>query len=155
MVRRFSLLFVVTGIALAMLPWLTVAPSRAADEKDPPQSSEKEIEVKPGLRKTAIKAFMRKKLAASQSLIEGLALEDFELIEKGTAQLKAMSIAAEFMVVDDPLYAGHADEFRRTVAKTAKAAKEKRLDGATLGFVDMTMSCVECHKFVRAILVAQ
>lgn len=111
--------------------------------------------MKPGLKKTAMKAFMRKKLAASQDILEGLALEDFELIEKGAKELKATAAAAEFMVVNDPLYAEFADDFRRTVGKLEKAAREKRIDGATLSFVDTTMNCVECHKYVRTILVAQ
>jgi hypothetical protein len=36
-----------------------------------------------------------------------------------------------------------------------KAAKEKRIDGATLEYMDMTMSCVECHKYARNVLVAK
>lgn len=111
-------------------------------------------EDKPGPRKLAMKAFMRKKLAASQRILEGLALEDFDAVAQGTKELRAVSGAAEFIVVKDPIYREHADEFRRIVGKMAKAAQEKRIDGATLGFVDMTVSCVECHKFVRTILVA-
>src|SRR5262249_26954266 len=125
----------------------------AKDEKDPDPKTEKQV--KPGLSKVAMKEFMRKKLASSQEVIEGLAVEDFELIEKGAKQLKGMSAAAEFRAINDPLYAEHASEFRRIVAKMEKAAREKRLDGATLGFVDMTMSCVECHKYVRTIMIAR
>lgn len=101
-----------------------------------------------------MKAFMRKKLALSQDIMEGLALEDFKKIEEGARQLNAMSVAAEFMVVKEPLYADEAAEFRRTVNKMEKAAKELRLDAATLSFMDMTMSCVECHKYVRTIRIA-
>jgi hypothetical protein len=98
---------------------------------------------------------MRKKLEASQSLIEGLVLEDFDLIARGAKQLKATSSAAQFLVIHDPIYSGQADEFRRIIDKMEKAAKEKRIDGATLAYMDMTMSCVECHKYVRNVLVAQ
>ena len=87
-------------------------------------------------------------------MLDGLAVEDFDLITTGARQLKATSAAAEFMVIKDPLYSQEADEFRRIVDKMAKAAKEKRLDGATLAYVDMTVSCVECHKYARSVLVA-
>jgi predicted GTPase len=98
---------------------------------------------------------MRKKLEASQSVLEGLALEDFDLIARGAKHLKTTSAAAEFLVIHDPLYTEQADEFRRIIDKLERAAKEKRIDGATLAYVDMTMSCVECHKYVRNVLVAQ
>ena len=92
---------------------------------------------------------MHKKLAASQSVLEGLVVEDFDLVAEGAKQLKATATAAEFMAFNDPLYIEQAEDFRRVVNKLAVAAKEKRLDGATLGYMDMTMSCVECHKHVR------
>ena len=92
---------------------------------------------------------MRKKLAASQSVLEGLVSEDFDLIAEGAKQLKGTAAAAEFMASNDPLYVEHADDFRRIVNKLAVVAKEKRLDGATPAYIDMTMSCVECHKHVR------
>jgi hypothetical protein len=151
--RRFPLLLVISGALIASLAWLAVAPSNALNAAD--QAPKPETQTKPSAKKIAMKAFMRKKLASSQEIIEGLALEDFELIEKGAKQLKAMSAAAEFMVTNDPLYKEHSDDFRKVVIKMEKAAREKRIDGATLGFMDMTMNCVECHKYVRTILIAQ
>ena len=44
---------------------------------------------------------------------------------------------------------------RRIAEKLEKSAKDKRLDGATLAYVDMTLSCVECHKYVRNVLIAK
>lgn len=144
----------VAGVLVAgCSAWIAIASSDDKDKVEPPAKAE--AQEKPGPRKTAMKAFMRKKLSASQEILEGLALEDFELIESGAKQLKAMATAAEFVVVKDPLYDEFADDFRRTVSKLQKAAKEKRIDGSTLAYVDITMNCVECHKHVRTILVAQ
>lgn len=153
MVRRYSLLVAVVGGLLGLTWWLS-APASNADDQVAPAVKE-QAEKKPGNRKVAMKTFMRKKLESSQSILEGLALEDFELIGKGAKQLMTTSAAAEFMVINDPLYTEQADEFRRIVAKMEKAAKEKRIDGATLAYMDMTMSCVECHKYVRNVLIAQ
>ena len=146
-------LVVVGGLVVAACAWMAASHSSAKDEPESP--TKKEGEVKPGLKKTAMKMFMRKKLAASQEILEGLALEDYEKIESGAKQLKTMAAAAEFMVLNDALYDDFADDFRRTVNKLEKAAKEKRIDGATLAFMDTTMNCVECHKFVRTVLVAK
>jgi hypothetical protein len=153
MVRRYRLLLIVVGAFLGTA-WSLYVPVSVADEEAAPAAKE-ESRKKPGNKKIAMKVFMRKKLEASQSVIEGLALEDFDLIASGAKQLKTTSAAAEFLVIRDPLYSEYADEFRRIIEKMEKAAKEKRIDGATLAYMDMTMSCVECHKYVRNVLVAK
>ena len=128
-------------------------PNSTADDKSQPAIST--VQGKDGARKAALKVFMRKKLDASQDVLEGLAVEDFELILQGAKQLKATGAAAEFMVHNDALYAEYAGDFRRTVDKLERHAKEGKLDGAALAYVDMTLNCVECHKYVRNILVAR
>ena len=147
--RQYSLLFVIVGMILGAAWWLE-GPASRADEDQKPAEKKAEKE-KPGVKKTLLRAFMRKKLSASQSILEGLAVEDFDLIADGAKQLKFTAGAAEFMVSNDPLYVEHADDFRRIANKLAVAAKEKRLEGATLAYVDLTMSCVECHKHVRSL----
>jgi len=151
MVRHYSLLLLAAG-ALLGIAWSLQIPDSVGDDKAP--AAKEEPAKKPTNKKLAMKAFMRKKLEASQSILEGLAMEDFDLIARGAKQLKATSTAAEFLVIHDPLYAENADEFRRIIDKMEKAAKEKRIDGATLAYMDMTMSCVECHKYVRNVLIA-
>lgn len=151
--RQVSLLLVIVAVILGMT-WILQAPASRADDK--PKPAEKDAkEEKPGLKKSVVRAFMRKKLAASQSILEGLAVEDFDLIAEGAKQLKATAGAAEFMEFNDAEYVEHANDFRRIINKLAVAAKEKRLDGATLAFLDITMSCVECHKHVRSGAVAK
>jgi hypothetical protein len=153
MFRSSPLLLVALCTILGLAFWFEGGASSAQDKTKPAEkAADKE---KPTPKKIAMQAFMRKKLEASQSVLEGLAVEDFDMIALGARQLKTTSAAAEFMVTNDPMYAQQADEFRRIVAKLERAGKEKRLDGATLAYVDMTMSCVECHKYVRNILVAQ
>lgn len=152
MIRRFQKSLVAAALLVVAVCVLAVVPTTAKDEKEAASKGEDAVKT---ARKLAMKAFMRKKLVSSQEVIEGLALEDFELIERGAKSLKAMSVAAEFMVTDDPPYREHSDEFRKAIIKMEKAAREKRIDGATLGFLDMTMCCVECHKYVRATLVSR
>jgi len=100
------------------------------------------------------KEFMRAKLELSQRLLEGLATEDYEfLVSKGT-KLSAMSREAGWRVFENPEYDQQSATFRRNVDSLVKASKEKNLDAATLAYVRMTMSCVDCHKLVRGKLSA-
>lgn len=97
---------------------------------------------------------MRDKLELSQRILEGVALEDYDLIVSKATRLSAMSKEARWQAFQNPDYERYSVEFRRHVDALAKAARDKNLDGATLAYVRVTMSCVECHKLVRGKLVA-
>jgi len=105
-------------------------------------------------RNRAPKEFMREKLELSQKVLEGLALENYDLIVSRATRLSAMSKEVDWRVFDNPEYDQQSVIFRRQVDALAKAAKEKNLDAATLAYVRMTMSCIDCHKLVRGKLVA-
>jgi hypothetical protein len=65
-----------------------------------------------------------------------------------------MSKEADWRVFENPDYEQQSVIFRRQVDSLVKAAKNKNLDAATLAYVRVTMSCVDCHKLVRGKLVA-
>jgi hypothetical protein len=100
------------------------------------------------------KEFMLQKLEHSKRVLEGITMEDFALVAKHARTLRAMSLEASWRTFENPDYLRHTESFRRTVDALAAAADEQNLDGATLCFVKVTMSCVDCHKFVRGKKVA-
>lgn len=102
----------------------------------------------------ATKEFMRDKLELAQGILEGLSVENYELIISRSQRLSAMSQEADWKVFENPDYEQQSIAFRRNVDALTKAAKNKNLDGATLAYVRVTMSCIECHKYVRGRLVA-
>lgn len=97
---------------------------------------------------------MRKKLAAAQDILEGLTTEDFEMIAKGAKLLKDLTGDADFQVSKDSLYVQHSMELRSLAEKLEKSAKDLNLDKASLHYVNLTMTCIECHRFVRDTLIA-
>lgn len=99
------------------------------------------------------KEFMREKLGHSQKVLEALALEDFYTLEQRSKKLSAMTQEASWQAFQNPDYAQHSATFRRHANSLTRAAQEKDLDGATLAYVRLTMSCVDCHKHVRGKLV--
>ena len=102
----------------------------------------------------AMKKFMRDKLELAQGILEGLSVENYDLITSRAQRLSAMSQQADWKVFENPDYEQQSFAFRRNVDSLTKAAKNKNLDGATLAYVRVTMSCIECHKYVRGRLVA-
>jgi hypothetical protein len=94
---------------------------------------------------------MQQKLERSQKVLEGIAVKDFDLIEKNADELILISKKAEWRVLQTPDYVLHSDDFRRNADAIVKAARAKNLDGAALAYVQLTMSCVNCHKHVREV----
>ena len=92
---------------------------------------------------------MQQKLKASQKVLEGLSKGDFDAIETNAEALLRISHQAEWSSVKSADYELFTNQFRRAADDLVKNAKEKNLDGAALGYVEMTLTCVKCHKYVR------
>jgi hypothetical protein len=92
---------------------------------------------------------MKRKLENSQKVLEGVAMNDFDKIGKHADELIFISKQAEWKVLKTPEYELYSNEFRRNAADLVQKAKEKNLDGAALAYVDLTLTCVKCHKHVR------
>lgn len=92
---------------------------------------------------------MKRKMEAAQKILEGLALAQFDTIVTNAETLIFISRQASFRVLPTPEYELHSNEFRRIAGELASRAREKNLDGATLHYMDLTLTCVKCHKHVR------
>jgi hypothetical protein len=99
--------------------------------------------------------FMRAKLGHSQKILEALAVEDFGTIAKSAQEISLISQAELWQVFKTPEYLQHSNEFRRAADAVTDAAKKKNLDGAALAYMDMTLKCVNCHKYVRKVRMAR
>lgn len=111
--------------------WLTARSADAAPEPD------------------KVAGFMRAKLMHSQNVLEGLTTEDYDLIAKGAQELALASLDSNWHVLQTEDYARQSAEFRRACGTLGDAAKAKNLDGAALAWMDVTLKCVQCHKYVR------
>ena len=105
-------------------------------------------------RNRAAKEFMREKLELTQGVLEGLAVENYDLIIVKGAKISAMTKEMDWRIFENPNYEQQSATFRRHVDSLVTAAREKNLDAATLAYVRVTMSCVDCHKLVRGKLIA-
>ena len=91
---------------------------------------------------------MLRKLDYSRDVVEGLATEDYELIAKAAQNLLVLSHEADWNVITTGEYLKMSSEFRETTTRLRERAREKNLDGATLAYFEMTLSCLRCHKHI-------
>jgi hypothetical protein len=92
---------------------------------------------------------MRMKLERSKSILEGLALEDYAKIAQNARGLKLLSTEAGWNVIQTKEYGEKSRDFRRSADLIAEAAEKKDVNRATMGYVALTVSCVECHSYMR------
>ncbi len=153
------------AVALIGAGGLTMTQFAATQETQPPKKAEpiqkkdaakapqKDDEKATPVRK-GISIFMRRKLDASQKILAGLALEDFELIQEGAARLEDMSAAEKWRVTNDPFFREHSNDFLKITKRLSKNAKDGKLEASALTWLEATMQCIECHKWTRANLIA-
>ena len=99
--------------------------------------------------------FMKAKLKHSQEVLKGLATEDFDLIAKNSQAMGLLCQDELWQVLQTPEYRARSAEFQRSVEAVTEAARKKNLEAATLGYVDVTLKCVNCHKYVRKVRMAR
>jgi len=98
---------------------------------------------------SGVKEIMQLKVACSMKVLVGITLEDYELIANNAEKLVELSNKTNWYSRQLPEYELFLNEFRRNAQDLKKAGQQKNLDAASLAYVQMTMSCVSCHKFIR------
>lgn len=147
MFKNFRLVMAWCLLAGASLSFAVVANEQAQPKKE-----------KKGLPETkeAIDQsnFMRKKLAATNTILEGLSIEDTDLVVSGAKSLLELSASEKFQVKNDVMYRQFNNEFQRSAKGLLEAAEKGNFDAAALKWIDTTMRCLECHRFVRGVRLA-
>ena len=98
-----------------------------------------------------LQKLMLAKLDSSKAILEGIALADYRKIQANAEKLIQISKTAEWVAYKTPRYELHSNEFRRAAESLIQKAEAKNLDGVTLAYFDLTMSCVRCHQYVREV----
>jgi cytochrome c556 len=121
-------------VASSLVLWLGIASLAAAQQ--PVKLSRAEL--------------MKQKLQASEKILEGLALEDYEAILRQSQRISLLTLEESWNVLQTVDYRRESEEFRRAVDALSAAAKQKNLDGAALAYMQVTLNCVRCHKYLRS-----
>ena len=93
--------------------------------------------------------FMQRKLDYSREVVAGLTNEDYSQISNAAQNLMLLSQESAWQVATTPEYLKASSDFRETVARLRESGKEKNLDGATIAYFEVTLSCVRCHRQLR------
>jgi len=131
------LAFVAAGLlALSPFPGIAQNPKKKDTVDTPPLPSEAQV--------------MQAKLRHAQALMAALAKEDYAKLEEHARSLVSLTKATEFLLAyKTEEYQFQTRAFQKSAETIVEKARGKNLDGATLAFLDMNISCVGCHNHFR------
>lgn len=119
-------------------------------EKTNTKQVEKTVQFTPGGEAHKPSIWMKQKLKHSQKIFAGMVEGDLFAVEESARILKFTSRLENFVKARHKGYRAQLKDFQVANNKILKGAKEKDIDKVTLAYNQMTVSCVACHKQLRA-----
>ena len=92
---------------------------------------------------------MREKLTDAQKILEAIMTSDYALLERYSADLARLTQTQAWSVLKSPEYARQSAVFVQAAEDLADAAKRRDLDAAAARYVTLTLTCFECHRYVK------
>jgi len=106
---------------------------------------------KDGLGKDQPASFwMKKKLEYSQNILAGVANADFDKIVQNAEAMRSLSKVEGFVRRQTPSYRTQLHIFEESADEIIRQGKKDNVEGAALAFTQLTISCVNCNKHLRA-----
>jgi hypothetical protein len=101
-------------------------------------------------QRSQMNAFMLRKLDLAKDMLEGLTTNNMDKVTQSAQGLSALSIESAWNVVTTEEYLDMSEDFRHSLSMIRNGAKSGNVDRATLGYINMTVQCVECHRFLKS-----
>jgi cytochrome c556 len=128
-------LFILMTMCICTCAVVVVSAADEAEPKDPAQKHS---------------YWMKKKLEWSQSILACLAKSDWDKMAQDARALRALSkIEGRFRRTDQKEYRAQLAVFDQANDELIKAADKENIDGATLAYMHLIHSCVNCHKSLQ------
>ena len=141
--NRLTTCFAISALAVSML---TCPPRVSADESARAAAqTTTEADAEP----QTMSFWMAKKLDHSQGILRALAESDFEAIAEHAHQLQRLNKVEGFVRRRNPEYTAHVQYFARISKELGQQAEQENIEGTTLAFNQLTVSCVRCHQTLR------
>jgi len=95
--------------------------------------------------------FMRQKLTYSQKVIEGLTLENYDLIITNGIKMFNMSQNTQWRVRSTEEYKKYSADYTDRVSAMIDAAREKKIAAAREAYCSSLQACYGCHKYCQLV----
>jgi hypothetical protein len=91
---------------------------------------------------------MRAKLEHSQQILGDVVTSNWSGLERHSQELGRAAQDPAWAVLTTPEYVRHTAAFLRASEDLLEAARQRDSEAAPLAYVSLTMSCVQCHRYI-------
>lgn len=91
---------------------------------------------------------MRRKLEVSQKILDAVVTSRWAELEARSRDLEDLTRDPAWTVLKSKEYARHSNTFRAAVRVLRTAAAQRDLDKTPQAYITVTLSCVECHRYL-------
>jgi hypothetical protein len=120
-----------------------------AAQEPPPATTRALQESEPQRPPTSHQLLMRDKLVYSNKGLEGLSMADYGKIAEAGNMLGVIARAAVMQSNPTEQYLQMNKNFQEQARDLERHAKEKNLDAASMDYMRITLTCVQCHNYIR------
>jgi hypothetical protein len=99
--------------------------------------------------KSTLQEFMASKRFHMGELFDGVLNKNFEQAAEKAKVLMMLSKASTWHQIDSEDYKRHSNLFQESLRFFIEKAEAKSVEGVSLGYVRLAMSCMHCHHEVR------
>ena len=101
-----------------------------------------------------LKQVMQVKLQHAQGILGDVVRSDWSSLEANAAALQQTTVDPAWAVLTTPEYIRHTMIFTRAAEDLRDAAVRRDLEAAPLAYISLTLSCVQCHRYVARMRIA-
>lgn len=98
---------------------------------------------------------MREKLGHTQKILEAVVTSDWTSLESHSRDLERLIQDPRWTVLRYPEYARHSAAFARSVQDLRLAAVQRDLEKSPKAYIAVTLECVECHRYLARMRIAE
>lgn len=102
-----------------------------------------------------LRGVMKEKLEHSQQILAAVVTSDWLNLERHGLGLQRVAENPAWAALTTPEYARYSAAFVQATEDLVEAARQRHLETATVAYVSLTMSCVQCHRHVGRIRLAR
>jgi hypothetical protein len=98
---------------------------------------------------------MQKKLAYTHHILEALMTSNMVVLHEASEALARVPQELGWMVLKTPEYQRHSTAFVNATQALVAAANDRDLDAAAVHYAAMTMTCYQCHRYLKNARIAE
>jgi hypothetical protein len=91
---------------------------------------------------------MREKLEHTQKILEAVVTSDWVALETHSRELERLTNDPRWTVLKFPEYARHSRAFVTAIEALHRAAAQRDLEATPKAYIDVTLRCVDCHRYL-------